>query len=282
MEAATDINTYFIHDPVTTAMDLGIEGNAAVVAASSGGLGRAAAKALAEEGADVVINGRDADSLEATAGALRETAEGAVVPHAADLTDEAGCAGLIERAVDEFGRLDHLVTNAGGPPSGPFLDTTDEDWQHAFDLLVKSTVRLCRAAHEPLRADGGGTIVCSTSHSVKEALDNLVLSNAVRMSVVGLEKTLSREFAPEVRANVVMPGAHATDRMEYLIERDVEMGEFDSYEESHAAWTAPIPLGRMGDPDRYGRVIAFLCSEPASFINGTAVMVDGGAARSNL
>ena len=263
-------------------MDLGIEGNAAVVAASSSGLGRASAKALAEEGVDVVINGRDADALEETAQALRETAAGAVVPHAADLTEQGACAGLVDRAVEEFGRLDHLVTNAGGPPSGPFLDTTDEDWQHAFDLLVKSAVRLCRAAHEPLAADGGGTIVCSTSHSVKEAIDNLVLSNSVRMSVVGLEKTLSREFAPDVRVNVVMPGAHATDRMEYLIQHDVDLGEYDSYEESYDAWTEEIPLDRMGDPDRFGQVVAFLCGEPASFINGTAVMVDGGTGRSNL
>jgi 3-oxoacyl-[acyl-carrier protein] reductase len=263
-------------------MDLGIEGNSAVVAASSSGLGKASAKALAEEGTNVVINGRDPDSLSATADELRETAVGEVVTHPGDLTEPADCEALVERAVGEFGGLDHLVTNAGGPPSGPFLDTDDADWQHAFDLLVKSAVRLCRAAHDPLAADGGGSIVCSTSHSVKEAIDNLVLSNSVRMSVVGLEKTLSREFAPEVRVNVIMPGAHATDRMEYLIQNAVELGEYDSYDESYDAWTEDIPLGRMGDPDRFGQVVAFLCSEPASFINGTAVMVDGGTGRSNL
>lgn len=263
-------------------MDLGIEGNAAVVAASSSGLGKASAKALAAEGADVVINGRHADSLEETAEELRETATGAVVPHAADLTDRAACEGLVDRALDEFGRLDHLVTSAGGPPSGPFLDTSDDDWQAAYDMLVMSVVRLARAAAEPLRADGGGAIVCITSHSVKEAIDGLVLSNAVRMGVVGLEKTLSREFAPEVRANVIMPGTHATDRMEYLIQNAVDLGEYDTYEESYEAWTEGIPAERMGDPDRFGQVVAFLCSEPASYINGEAVMVDGGDARSNL
>ncbi|NIW32967.1 MAG: SDR family oxidoreductase [Actinobacteria bacterium] len=262
-------------------MDLGIDGDAAVVAASSSGLGRASAKALAEEGADVVINGRTQSTLEAAADELRETAAGRVVPHAADLTDPDDCVGLVDRAVEEFGGLDHLVTSAGGVPSGAFLETDDEDWQAAYDLLVKSVVRLCRAAAEPLR-DGGGTITCITSQSVKEAIDDLVLSNAVRMSVVGLEKTLSREFAPEVRANVVMPGTHATARLEGLIEQQVERGQHDSYEAGLEAWTAGIPLERIGDPERFGQVVAFLASEPASYVNGEAVMVDGGDARSTL
>jgi 3-oxoacyl-[acyl-carrier protein] reductase len=263
-------------------MDLGISGDAAVVAASSSGLGKASAKALAEEGADVVINGRHPDTLEDTAAELRKTAKGSVVAHAADLTERSACEELIERAVEEFGRLDHLVTSAGGPPSGSFLSTTDEDWQDTYELLVMSVVRLVRAGAEPLRAGGGGTITCITSHSVKEAIDDLVLSNSVRMSVVGLEKTLSREFAPEVRANVVMPGTHATDRMEYLVERSVDQGQYDTYEESMAAWTEEVPLERMGDPERFGQVVAFLTSEPAGYVNGEAVMVDGGDARSNL
>jgi NAD(P)-dependent dehydrogenase (short-subunit alcohol dehydrogenase family) len=263
-------------------MDLEITGDAAVVAASSSGLGRASAKALAEEGVDVMINGRDPDTLEATAESLRASATGRVVAHAGDLTDRAACEALIERTVEEFGGVDHLVTSAGGPPSGPFLSTTDEDWQAAYEMLVMSVVRLARAAAEPLQAGDGGTITCITSHSVKEAIDDLVLSNAVRMGVVGIEKTLSREFAPEVRANVVMPGTHATDRLEYLVERSVEQGQYDTYEAGLAAWTAEVPLGRMGDPERFGQVVAFLCSEPASYITGEAVMVDGGDARSNL
>lgn len=263
-------------------MDLGIAGNSAVVAASSSGLGKASAAALADEGANVVINGRDSERLSDAADDLRESAAGEVVAHPGDLTDPDDVEGVIDRAVQEFGGLDHLVTNAGGPPSGPFLETTDEDWEAAYELLVMSAVRLCRAAADPLRAAGGGTIVAITSHSVKEAIDDLVLSNSVRMGVVGLEKTLSREFAPAVRANVVMPGTHATDRMEYLIQRSVDAGDFDSWEESRAHWTHGIPLERMGDPDRFGQVVAFLSSEPASYINGEAVMVDGGDARSNL
>lgn len=263
-------------------MDLGIQGNSAVVAASSSGLGKASAAALAEEGVNVVINGRDVDRLEATAEELRETATGEIIAQAGDLTEPGTCDELIERAIEAFGGLDHLVTNAGGPPSGPFLDTSDADWRDAYELLVMSAVKLCRAAAEPLRADGGGTIVAITSRSVKEAIDDLVLSNAVRMGVVGLEKTLSREFAPEVRANVIMPGPHSTDRMQYLIQRSVEAGDIDSYDEGYDQWVEGIPLERMGEPERFGQIVAFLSSKPAAFINGAPVLVDGGATRSNV
>ena len=263
-------------------MDLEIAGDTALVAASSSGLGRAAAKAFAEEGANVVINGRDADRLAETADELRETADGAVHPQAADLTDPAAVEALVETAVSEFGGLDHLVTNAGGPPSGPVSDTDLDDWRSAYELLVESAVGLCLAAEEPLRAGEGGTITAITSKSVKEAVDGLVLSNAVRSAVVGLVKTVSREWAPEVRANVIMPGSHRTDRMVGLVEAGVERGEFDSFEEGEASWYADVALGRLGDPERFGQVVAFLASGPASFVDGAAVMVDGGEARSIL
>lgn len=263
-------------------MDLGLSGDTALVAASSAGLGRASATAFAEEGADVVINGRDADRLEQTASEIREVAEGTVHPVAADLTEPAAVQALVEETVEEFGGLDHLVTNAGGPPGGPFLSTTDEDWRETYELLVQSAVGLSRAASEPLRADDGGTIVAITSKSVAEATEELVLSNAVRMAVVGLAKTLSREWAPAVRANVVMPGSHATGRIEDLVGQAIDRGEFESMEEGMAYWAEEIPLDRLGDPDRFGQVVAFLASEPASFVNGAALMVDGGAARSIL
>ena len=263
-------------------MDLEIQGHSALVSASSSGLGKASATALAEEGANVVINGRDQERLEATAEEIRETATGEVVAHAADLTDESEIRGLVDRAVEEFGGLDHLVTNAGGPPSGPFSGTTDEDWYQAFDLLVMSSVRLVRNATEHLQAGDGGTIVNITSHSVKEALDELVLSNSVRMSVVGLEKTLARELAPDVRVNAIMPGPHKTNRMEYLIQNSVDLGEHESYEESYDEWTEDIPFGEMGDPYRFGQTVAYLSGAPSEFVSGTTVMVDGGQSRSTL
>lgn len=262
-------------------MDLDINRNAALVTASSSGLGKASAKALAREGVDVVINGRDTDRLETTREEVAAVATGEVVTQSGDLTDADDITNLVQTTVDEFGRLDHLVTSAGGPPSGAFLDTDDEDWQAAYDLLVMSVVRLAREAEPHLRADGGGTIVNITSRSVKEALDSLVLSNSVRMGVIGLEKTLSKEFAPEVRTNAVLPGPHETARIRELVDDAVDRGEYDSYEEGLRDW-AGNPLKRIGDPMELGNTVAFLCSPKSGFINGTALPIDGGATGANL
>ena len=174
------------------------------------------------------------------------------------------------------------MTSAGGPPSGPFLETTDEDWYDAFDLLVMSVVRLVRKAAPHLREGDGGTIVNITSKSVKEAIDALVLSNSVRMSVIGLEKTLSLELAPEVRANAVLPGAHETARIRELVEQGVERGDYESYEAGLEARGSDNPLGRIGDPMELGEVVAFLSSPRSSYVNGVAIPIDGGQGSSNL
>ncbi len=263
-------------------MNLNIEGNAALVTASSSGLGKASATALAREGANVVINGRDEDQLAEAKAEIEEVTAGRVVAQPGDLTDPADIEALVETTVDEFGGLDHLVTSAGGPPSGAFLETTDEDWYLAFDLLVMSVVRLVRTAEPHLREDGGGTIVNITSRSVKEALDSLVLSNAVRMSVIGLEKTLSRELAPDIRVNAILPGSHETARIRELVEDAVERGEYDSYEEGMAARGESIPIGRVGDPMELGDTVAYLSSKRAGYVNGQAIVLDGGSGRSNL
>ena len=262
-------------------MDLNIEGNAALVTASSSGLGKASAKALAREGVDVVINGRDEERLDEAKSEIEEVATGEVVAQPGDLTDEDDVATLVETTVDEFGRLDHLVTSEGGPPSGPFLDIEDEDWYEAYDLLVMSVVRLAREAAPHLREDGGGTIVTITSRSVKEAIDSLVLSNSVRMGVIGLEKTLSKEFAPEVRANAVLPGPHETARIRNLVDQAVERGDYDSYEEGIDDWAAN-PLERIGDPMELGNTVAFLSSPLSGYVNGTAIPIDGGSTGANL
>jgi 3-oxoacyl-[acyl-carrier protein] reductase len=213
---------------------------------------------------------------------LANVGEGEVVGQVGDLTKKEDIVRLVDRTVDEFGRLDHLVTSAGGPPSGPFLEMDDEDWYHAFDLLVMSVVRLVRESVEHLRADGGGTIVTITSKSVKEAIDSLVLSNSVRMSVVGLEKTLSKELAPEIRSNAVLPGSHETERQQELIEQGIDRGDYESYEAGLDARSEGVPLERMGQPSELGEIVAFLCSERSSYINGTAILVDGGDSKSTL
>lgn len=262
-------------------MNLGIDGNAALVTASSSGLGKASALALAREGADVVVNGRDPNRLESAVEELRAEAPGRVVGQRGDLTNPADIEALVDRTVDEFGGIDHLVTSAGGPPSGPFLDMDDGDWYDAYDLLVMSVVRLVRLAADHLR-DGGGTIVTITSRTVKEALDSLVLSNAVRMGVIGLEKTLSKELAPDVRANAVLPGVIETARINEIIEQALDRGDYETYEEGLADWSADIPLERVGDPIELGDMVAFLSSERSSYINGTAIPIDGGAISANL
>jgi 3-oxoacyl-[acyl-carrier protein] reductase len=263
-------------------MDFDLDGDAALVTASSSGLGNAAATALAREGANVALNGRDADRLDEAAEALREEATGEVIGLEGDLTDAADVERLVEGTVEAFGGLDHLVTSAGGPPSGPFLETTDEDWYDAYDLLVMSVVRAVREAEPHLREGDGGSIVNITSRSVKEAIDSLVLSNSVRMGVIGLEKTLSRELAPEVRCNAVLPGPHETSRIRDLIEQGVERGEYDSYDEGLAARGEANPLKRIGDPMELGNTVAFLCSPRSGYINGQSVVIDGGLGRSNL
>ena len=263
-------------------MTYDLAGNAALVTASSSGLGKASAAVLAREGANVVMNGRDADRLEAAVDEVGTDAPGTVVGHVGDLTDPDDIAALAARPVEEFGGLDHLVTSAGGPPSGRFLDMDDEDWYDAFDLLVMSVVRLVRETADALSADGGGTLVTITSLSVKEAIDSLVLSNSVRMGVIGLEKTLSTELAPEIRANSVLPATHETPRVEELVQQGVDRGDFDSYEEGLEAWSQGVPLERIGRPTELGEVVAFLCSERSSYLNGVAVPVDGGASASNL
>jgi 3-oxoacyl-[acyl-carrier protein] reductase len=262
-------------------MDLGLDGDAALVSASSSGLGKASATALAEAGTDVVINGRDRERLDDAVADIRETATGEVVGAQGDLTDPDDVTALVEATVEEFGGLDHLVTSAGGPPSGAFLDTDDEDWYEAFDLLVMSVVRLVREAAPHLK-EGGGTVTTIASGSVKEAIDALVLSNSVRMSVIGLEKTLSTELAPAVRANAVLPGTHETPRIAELVEQGVERGDYPDYETGVEEWSSGNPMERIGQPREFGDVVAFLCSERASYVNGAAIPVDGGDHASNL
>jgi NAD(P)-dependent dehydrogenase (short-subunit alcohol dehydrogenase family) len=261
-------------------MDLGIDGDTAIVTASSSGLGKASATALAREGANVVIASRSIDRLEDAREDIAETASGEVYPVETDITDRDDVAALVDATVEEFGGVDHVVTSAGGVPSGPFLDVTDREWYEAYDMLVMSAVWVARQTHPHLVESDAGTFTSITSTSVREAIDSLVLSNAVRRGVIGLVKTFAREFAPEVRANAVLPGAHETPRIETLVEQAVERGDYDSYEAGLASWADDIPLGRVGDPMELGDAVAFLASDRASFVNGAALPVDGGRLRS--
>jgi 3-oxoacyl-[acyl-carrier protein] reductase len=263
-------------------MDLELEGNAALVVASSSGLGKATARSLLGEGANVVINGRDEERLAEAKADLEADAEGRVVAQPGDLTDPDDIEALVRRTVDEFGGVDHIVTSTGGPPRLRFPEAEDDDWYHAFDLLVMSVVRLVREASPHLEADGGGSVVMITSRSVKEPSPANVLSGSVRTAVTGLGKILSRELAPEVRVNSVMPRSIETARVTAAWDAAIERGEIDSYEEGRAARAETAPLDRVGDPAELGDLVATLLSPRAGYTTGEAILVDGGMTKSVL
>lgn len=261
-------------------MDLGLDGNAALVTASSAGLGRGCARAFAREGANVTICGRDPDRLAEAEAKLDAVGSGDVTGVRTDLTDPDDVAALVAATADRHGAIDHVVLSSGGPPSGPFLDMDDADWQAAYDGLVLSAVRTLRAAHPHLVASDHGSVVAITSVSIHEAIDGLVLSNAVRRAVSGLVQTLSREWAPDVRVNSVLPGSHETERAADLIEQSVERGEYPTYEAAREDRVADTPLETMGDPAEFGDAVAFLASPRAPFITGAELPIDGGRLRS--
>jgi NAD(P)-dependent dehydrogenase (short-subunit alcohol dehydrogenase family) len=260
-------------------MDFELDSTVALVTASTSGLGLASAEALAAEGANVAICGRDGERLNEARETVDDVGSGDVLAVQADITDGEDIERLVGETVEAFGGLDHLVTSAGGPPSGAFLDIPTEEWYAAYDLLVMSAVRTLSAAHPHLAASDAGTWVAITSTSVREPIEGLVLSNAVRRGVTGLVETVAREFAPDIRANAVLPGSHETPRIEELVEAGVERGDYENYEEGLADWSDDVPVERVGDPRELGDTVAFLSSARASYITGTALPVDGGTLR---
>ena len=246
-------------------MDLGIAGRRAAVAASSAGLGFAAARALADDGVQVAICGRDADRLAAAA----ERIDGAVAI-AADVSTPEGATAFVEQATEALGGLDILVPNAGGPPAGNFTATAFELYRPALEQNLLSTVAMCTAAVPGLRAQGWGRIIAITSVSVRQPMDNLILSNTARAGVTSFLKTLATEIAPDgVTVNSVQPGTHATDRMRQL----------NSGSDDFSRVAAGIPVRQVGRPEDFGADVAFLCSDQARFVTGAALQVDGGAYR---
>ncbi len=234
-------------------MDLGIDGKVALVTAASRGLGRAAAEALAAEGARVVISARGEERLRETAAAIR-AAGGQVHAVVADVTEPAVPARLVEETRAHFGALSILVPNAGGPPPARAMEVADAQIEAAVNANLTASVRLVRQALPLLQAGGWGRICCITSYSIKQPLPTLALSNLARTGLWAWAKTAAADLFPSgVTLNLACPGPHATDRMRQL---------------------GGDPAA-MGDPADFGRIVAFLCSQPAKFMSGTAVAVDG-------
>ena len=240
-------------------MDLQLAGKRAAVAASSVGLGFGCAQALLEEGADVVISGRQADRLEAAAKALP-----GALPVRADVSTPEGAVAFVEDARAALGGIDILVANAGGPPAGTFATTGHAAYPDALGLNLLSTVAMCDVAIPEMQARGWGRVVGITSVSVRVPLPNLILSNTARAGATAFLKTVATEVAPDgVTVNSVQPGLHDTERLRSL---------GDAVARSEA-----IPARRLGDPADFGKIVAFLCSDAAKFITGAAIPVDGGA-----
>jgi 3-oxoacyl-[acyl-carrier protein] reductase len=237
-------------------MDLGITGKVALVTAASKGLGRASAEALAAEGASVVICARGQGALDATAEAIR-SAGGEVLAIRADVTDPDQPARLVAAAVEAFGRLDIVVGNAGGPPPAKALDVDDAALTAALNANLLTSIRLARSAVPHMRERGWGRICFITSVSVRQPIADLALSNVARTGLWAWAKTAAQDLKDAgITVNLAAPGSHATDRMKEL---------------------SPGSEALMGDPADFGKVVAFLCSEPAAFVSGIALGVDGAA-----
>ncbi len=257
-------------------MEMGLKGTVALVTGASQGLGKAIATELAREGAGVTICARHPETLEDAANEIRGLSGGKVVAVAADVSTVEGIEAVVKAAIDNFGRLDILVTNAGGPPSGDFTKHDDMAWQRAFEQNLMSAVRLVRATLPYLKESGRGRIINLTSTAVKQPIDGLLLSNSIRAGVIGLAKTLSTELAPfNITVNNIAPGRFATNRIRKLDEaRAQATGSTVADIQKGAA--AQIPLGRDGRPEELAYLAVFLASDKASYITGTTTQVDGG------
>lgn len=263
-------------------MDLGLGARFAFVAASSRGLGRAVAEELAAEGASVALCARNEKQIHGAAGEIADRYRVQTFAIATDLAKAGAAERAVNAAIEEFGRIDILVTNAGGPPAGKFESHDSEAWSNAVSLNLESVIGLTRAALPGMKQRRWGRIINITSIAVKQPVDDLILSNSIRAAVVGMARTLANEVASfNVTVNNVLPGYTRTERIDELTAFGAKQTG-KSEEEIRAVWEQQIPMGRLADPHEFAALVAFLASERASYITGSSIAVDGGWIKSLL
>lgn len=263
-------------------MDLGLTNKVALVAAGSRGLGRAVAEELAAEGASLVLCARDTGTLDETAAAIAKSSNAHVLAIPADVTVTDDIKRVVDSGVERFGRIDILVTNAGGPPAGRFEQLTHEQWEAAIRLTLFSAIELTRQVLPGMKERRWGRILNITSIAVKQPVENLLLSNSLRAGLTGFARTLANEVAADgITVNNIMPGYTRTERLDELAQMMAEKQGI-SADEFRGKWEKEIPMGRLGEPREFAALATFLVSERASYITGTSIQVDGGWIKSLL
>ncbi len=260
-------------------MDLGLKNRGVIVAGSSEGIGRAAAESFAREGAQVAMCARSEDRLRQAAAAIQSATGAEVYAVPLDVTDAPAVQRFTENVAKRFGRIDVCVANAGGPPAKNFLSVSTDEWRKAVETNFLSVIYMAKAVIPHMQRHRWGRIITITSVSVKQPVADLIMSNAVRAGVVGLVKSLSNEFGKDgILVNNVAPGYTATDRLKELAGvRALAAG--NQVEDVYGAWSAEIPLRRVGQPIEIAEAIVWLASERASYITGQTLLVDGGIYR---
>lgn len=256
-------------------MDLKLKDKVAVVLAASKGLGKAAAMSLAEEGCRVAICSRDKQNLEQTRDEIGANTGSEIYSYEVNVGVKQDIESFIQLVLDKWQKIEILVTNCGGPPVKPFIETSDEEWHTWFDYTFMSVVRSIKMVIPSMEKNKWGRIINITSISVKTPIENLIYSNSLRLGVTGLAKTLAAELGPlGITVNNVAPGYHQTDGLERIIKNKVDSGmrRVDVLDQ----WTAKIPLGRIGVPVDLAGLITFLASDRASYLTGTTIQVEGG------
>ncbi len=260
-------------------MDLGLKDKVMMVAASSKGLGYAIARQLAREGAKLSIASRSKSNIDDAALRIVNETQAEVFPSVLEVRDQASIERWIKETLHQYGRIDGMVINAGGPPAGTFDELDDYKWRDGFELTLMSTVRLIRQVLPQMKKQKSGSILTITSISIKEPIDNLLLSNVMRSGVTSLLKSLSIELGPlGIRVNNLVPGLFGTERLhelDLIYSREWRM----TLDEVQQINYNKIPLGRYGDPDEFGKAAAFLLSDAASYVSGETFIVDGGKTR---